>query len=114
MTSGADDPALPDPTTRPEDDPYWVGREERLTLAAQAGGGEQVATIRAWMESAAKRDYRPTDKRRYAVRTIDGSACTAELETAIEIIEESECEYTLTDRWLTQPEYEALPEFKGW
>jgi len=31
---------MPSPATRPEDDPYSVGREERLTLAAQAGGGE--------------------------------------------------------------------------
>jgi hypothetical protein len=34
---------MPDPTTRPEDDPYSVGREERLP--AQAGGGEKPASI---------------------------------------------------------------------
>lgn len=74
----------------------------------------QLATLREWMESAAGRVSKPTDKRRYAVLTFDGSACTVELETAVRIIEESECEYELTDRWLTQDEYEGLPEFNGW
>jgi hypothetical protein len=38
MKSDADQSVMPSPATRPEDDPYSVGREERLP--AQAGGGE--------------------------------------------------------------------------
>ena len=45
MTAHNDQSAMPSPTTRPEDDPYSVGREERLTLPVQAGGGEKPVRL---------------------------------------------------------------------
>lgn len=65
--------------------------------------------------SAEKRVYKKRDKRRFVKLTTDGSHCivhTDELESILageelETIEQS-------DVWMTEAEWEALPEFQGW
>jgi hypothetical protein len=57
MKSDADQSVMPSPATRPEDDPYSVGREERLP--AQAGG----AVVRFWRRIFPWRYDRRTGRR---------------------------------------------------
>jgi len=52
------------------------------------------------------------DKRRYVRIVIDGTRCTMPPSEALESLVEDVS--TVEDVWLTQAEYEALPEFAGW
>lgn len=57
------------------------------------------------------------DKQRYVKITFDGQLCTCEprdVETMLEGLLECALFATVTDVWMTQAEYEALPEFMGW
>lgn len=56
------------------------------------------------------------DKRRFVKLTMYGSSCTVRPEEVADMMEgrEPDDPMTQTDVWMTQAEYEALPEFMGW
>jgi hypothetical protein len=85
-------------------------------MSAGAGTSvqSQLATLREWVASAAARTYQPTDKRRYAGLTIDGSTAYMPPEDAIEVVQDGEGAYTLTEKWMTPREFEGMPEHQGW
>jgi hypothetical protein len=73
----------------------------------------QLATLNEWIESARKRTYKETDKRRYAKLTYDGSFVIMEPFEAIDWLTDSDERYELSEIWMTDDEHEALPEFTG-
>lgn len=55
------------------------------------------------------------DKKRYIRMTIDGTSCICEPREVAVMINDFDGEgATLTEVWMTEAEYEALPEFTGW
>lgn len=61
-------------------------------------------------EKRAKRD-----KRRYIRMTMDGASCISEPDEVKDILTGDDMAgCTLTEVWMTQQQYEDLPEFSGW
>lgn len=55
------------------------------------------------------------DKKRYVRMTMDGSSCICEPGEAKDMFDGGNMDgCTLTDVWMTEAEWEALPEFSGW
>lgn len=64
--------------------------------------------------SEEKRVYKKRDKRRFVKLAVDGTAVTMPPEEVQSFMDGSDpTEYTVNDVWLTQDEFEALPEFQG-
>lgn len=54
------------------------------------------------------------DKKRFVLMTYDGTSCTVRPSEVADLIDGNDEGYTFTDIWMTEDEFEALPEFSGW
>lgn len=55
------------------------------------------------------------DKKRFARMTVDRVSCICEPNEVKDMFTGDDMDgCTLTDVWMTQAEYDALPEFEGW
>lgn len=52
------------------------------------------------------------DKIRFLKVTFDGTSCICEPREAADMMDDPE--YTVSEVWMTQAQYDALPEFQGW
>lgn len=53
------------------------------------------------------------DKLRFLKLTVDGTSCICTPSEAGDMMDSPD-EYTVTEVWMTQAQYDALPEFQGW
>ncbi len=88
---------------------------EELRTKDQASIQEaQLARVREWIASAKDRKYRKSDKRRYAKLSYDGQFVIMTPSEAEVWLDDCWDEtYVLDEVWMTEKQYEDLPEFEG-
>lgn len=75
---------------------------------------QQLAQVREWMAAANGRTYRKSDKRRYVKLEYDNQYVTMPPSSAIDWISDSEdATYLMSEVWMTEAQYNKLPEFEG-
>lgn len=69
-----------------------------------------MSTTELQAQKAASRD-----KRRFVRMTVDGVSCICERDEVKDLLDGAGiAAYELTEVWMTQERYDALPEFEGW
>lgn len=74
----------------------------------------QLETIKAWMESARSRTYAKNDKRRFVQLEYCGTTVLCEPSEAYDWVADAEPDtYVISEKWMTQSQYQKLPDFEG-
>lgn len=75
---------------------------------------QQLAQVREWMAAASGRTYRKNDKRRYVKLEYDNQHVTMPPSEALDWLEDSpDGTYVMSETWMTEAQYNKLPEFQG-
>lgn len=53
-------------------------------------------------------------KKRFVKITFDGASCICRPEEVKDMLDDSLTGHAISDTWMTEDEYEAMPEFQGW
>lgn len=56
---------------------------------------------------------RRRQKKRFLKLTVDGTSCICEPDEAADMMDDP-TQYTVSEVWMTQKQYDKLPEFEGW
>lgn len=74
----------------------------------------QIAQVREWMVAANGRTYKKRDKRLFVRLEYDNQSVTMHPSEALDWLSDSEdATYHMMDVWMTQAQFEKLPEFEG-
>jgi hypothetical protein len=75
---------------------------------------QQLAQIREWIAAAKGRTYRKGDKRRYVKLEYDCQGVTMPPSEAEDWIGDADgVTYVMQEVWMTEAQYNKLPEFEG-
>lgn len=86
-------------------------RPEDTGLTTKA---QQIERLQAWLEDAKHRIYLKRDKRRYVKLEYDNQSVTMPPSEALDWISDSEdATYLMSEVWMTEAQYNKLPEFEG-